>query len=810
MINNIETKQFKALYPAYQEFDSKVLTRVKAMHLALPPYLDNSKLVYSLETIYKMLFNKYSNFFARNDDEKQHDLMVNAMQELLPALYLKSLKLSTDALNKLSIDEILSNIQRTYNEDPDNNYASTETTYSSTPKGDDAGSFTLTSPKDKNITNRKDKTVRIKEYKNLLDKYKILGDIDASGLVMAFCNDMAVSSLWRLADMHTVQVIQGHDGADGKSGAEWLTDHYSDITDFSNKAHNYEVVKYNINKDGSNNSEGFVYLIKVGSEVKEIRTWEEAKKFFEAELSKNLTYVNSELAKLSFTNLGNWLKGLNRSNIALMDFDLITGTGNPGGIGDSPIIDIGTLDTQQEREAFLKVAKDETSYHFKFGGEDYEVRTTSVVTDTAVTFRGTRTTTHSDGNEIIEVVRGIITPTLISDQLSSLRVESVIMPFIKPADQYDATEATPVAVTKQLVKDGRSLNDFEEAYGIIGNQIESKYDDTTKEKTWRFGKFIKSNEVFTIGHPMEDGMYVSFYDDFNNWIAFTLHDGFEKHITFKRSILVNGVPTIKQTTATLRVSKINDWDNAWNGAGVPTGTDEGWKVLIFNIKDGQSGDAIIESHVLTPTHMKLDMLAPVVNDVVVEEEAVVPDVPKDFLIDTDNDLGKSSKNKEMALQYNITDSLGNTFLSYNRNSSQIINLPANKTIYDITKISGYTNNKYKWYDVDNEGNLQKRLSYLTLDNHTMFGNGCKIIVENHRSDDHDNLTFTEYLVFEVRPVIENGVMNIHKLHLTNKGIITGGGDNTLKVLVDNSQDPNTEIAQAAHIHYINIWFRGGA
>lgn len=515
---------------------------------------------------------------------------------------------------------------------------------------------------------------------------------------------------------------------------------------------------------------------------------------------------------LSLINLEKWLMGQNTADIALLDFDLIggTGTGNPGGLGDTQSFEVGTLDTQQEREDFLKIVKDETYYHFKFGGEDFEVRTTNVVADTSATFRGTRTTTHSNGDEIVEYVKGIITPTNISNQLSSIRVESVITPFLKPADQYDATEIAPLAVMEQLVKDGRSLNDFEEAYGIIGNQIESKYDDTTKEKTWRFGKTIKSNEVFTTGHPMEDGMYVSFYDDFNNWIPFTLHDGFEKNITFKRSILVNGSPTIKQTTATLRVSKINDWDNAWNGAGVPTGTDEGWKVLIFNIKDGQSGVAITESHVLTPTHMKLDMLAPVVNDEVVEEEAVVPDVPKDFLINTDNDLGKSSKNKEMVLQYNVADSLGNTFTSYNRNSSQVINLPANKTIYDITKISGYTNNKYKWYSVDNEGNLQKRLSYLTLDNHTMFGNGCKIIVENHRSDDHNELTFTEYLVLEVRPVIENGVMNIHKLHLTNKGIITGGGDHTLKVLVDNAQDPNTEIAQAAHIHYINIWFRGGA
>lgn len=86
-----------------------------------------------------------------------------------------------------------------------------------------------------------------------------------------------IGGVWTLTISDLLELVKG---ADGALKPIWLTDKYADITDFSQRGANYEVVMYNINKDGFNNSEGFVLLVKVGSEIKEIRTYEELIKLF--------------------------------------------------------------------------------------------------------------------------------------------------------------------------------------------------------------------------------------------------------------------------------------------------------------------------------------------------------------------------------------------------------------------------------------------------------------------------------------------------------------------------------------------------
>lgn len=70
-----------------------------------------------------------------------------------------------------------------------------------------------------------------------------------------------------------------------KNSNEWLTDKYADISNFGNLAPDYTVVKYNINADGTNNDDGFVFLVKTPSGLQEFRTWSEVVAYVTAQIN---------------------------------------------------------------------------------------------------------------------------------------------------------------------------------------------------------------------------------------------------------------------------------------------------------------------------------------------------------------------------------------------------------------------------------------------------------------------------------------------------------------------------------------------
>ncbi len=205
----VTLKQFRELYPDSSTFNAKITTPLIDLFPVKPDYLDESKTYYSFKAIYTMLFNKYSEFYAINEEEKQHQLMQNALLHLLPTLYIRTKALSNEALGNLNPDNLLASYERYYNEDADNKYASTETTYSSTPDdSQNSGTFNLENVREKNITNRKDLTVRRREMINLIDKLTSLSKVNVSGHVLSFVNSMEISSLWRRvpADETTLNV----------------------------------------------------------------------------------------------------------------------------------------------------------------------------------------------------------------------------------------------------------------------------------------------------------------------------------------------------------------------------------------------------------------------------------------------------------------------------------------------------------------------------------------------------------------------------------------------------------------------------
>lgn len=121
-------------------------------------------------------------------------------------------------------------------------------------------------------------------------------------------------------------------------GIPWLDEAgYADITDFGNNAKNYEVVKYNINADGTNNNAGFLFLIKTSSGIKEFRTYGEIKDYVDYHLllANKKIDVNSstinEIIDVIQTIENTWTGSENAHGI-----DLATLTGDKGAFDLTP------------------------------------------------------------------------------------------------------------------------------------------------------------------------------------------------------------------------------------------------------------------------------------------------------------------------------------------------------------------------------------------------------------------------------------------------------------------------------------------
>lgn len=152
------------------------------------------------EMIYNALKVRYSRFTSLNDDETQNGLMTLALINVLPALYVKSLQFKTEVLEQLDPENILSNEDRRYNDEPDTKYAITETSYSQVPGDMPSGTFKLDKGLEKNVTSRKDSTIKIRKMSDLLSKYEKLTGINAGGLLLDFINTVEISSLWQYFD----------------------------------------------------------------------------------------------------------------------------------------------------------------------------------------------------------------------------------------------------------------------------------------------------------------------------------------------------------------------------------------------------------------------------------------------------------------------------------------------------------------------------------------------------------------------------------------------------------------------------------
>lgn len=118
--------------------------------------------------------------------------------------------------------------------------------------------------------------------------------------------------------------VPGAPGTPGQNGPAWLSDNYADLQDFIDNAPNNAKVKYNINKDGTNNVKGYTELVKVGANVVQIITKEEIDLLLDAIeiLLNKKVQITSEGANLpnGVTLSYNLVKGSDGNVYALVPF----------------------------------------------------------------------------------------------------------------------------------------------------------------------------------------------------------------------------------------------------------------------------------------------------------------------------------------------------------------------------------------------------------------------------------------------------------------------------------------------------------
>lgn len=516
--------------------------------------------------------------------------------------------------------------------------------------------------------------------------------------------------------------------------------------------------------EGLGDNESAFGYIENGTTYKLLRTWDEAKTYIDGEVTKK--------ADLADAQSNAWAK---LTSVQKRTFTATPGTPAPTADG---ITSWGDLEDDTIRADFMSKAVVDDWYTVLLGSKPAIINIKSGDKTTNFLFTGQSINSGAAG-ETIEAIQGNITSVNVSHRTATYTGDFYSSSLNIP-EGYAPTQYLPKATVEHMISNATSTQ-FNNTLIISGNQVERKNasDDSTTE--WRHGNSIASTLLST-GHPIIEHSTIEYIDDYNN----VIHVIYSENKTYKATLVYpEGI-----VNCDINVVKITDWDNAWDGTGVPTGTDAGWKITFSNPVDA-NGATTTFHHASTPIRMKL---------VGVNDDTTVVDMPTDFFENFDNVIGKSIDVDELWLQYNTTDSLGNTFTNYGPHAPakfNVFTLPAGRTIYDIEMIRTYSNNKTKWYAEYNGRYMPDRLKYLTKANVDIFGDNCKIDVKINRVDDM-GASWAEFNGWEIRPVIENGVLVPGKVHGTNKGIYTASDGGNFRLLGTGND-----------VHYMVFKFKGG-
>lgn len=342
------------------------------------------------------------------------------------------------------------------------------------------------------------------------------------------------------------------------SGLPWLTDSYADLTEFGNSAPLNTVVKYSVNADGTNNSQGFLFLVKTSGGLKEFRTWQEAK----AELDKKADQTEVDSLKAEVSQLA-------------ADIQVIENawTGNQL-MPSSGTSDLSAL--QGDKGAFDFTADKKLIVTFGTNGH--------AVTDTIILKVGTQGSYHLIGEGIDATFGATIADT-----------------GVVTIKNFTSTGTTAIAMTDLTVKEIEQNPKVAASVGSLGSgTLEDIYktargiDVTDSDKNYanidELGKLMKQNFI-TNGEKMVKTADTITLTDFQ-----TDHNGISTgkvQYTDSQSGILTGQYDLDITDAGVLVTytygtraniwnRLSAWQSAFGGKALHTGT-----TVTYNFKSTQ-------------------------------------------------------------------------------------------------------------------------------------------------------------------------------------------------------------------------------
>lgn len=148
--------------------------------------------------------------------------MILALTQLLPELYLQTIRLAKTFTDKLEVDGLMSNVSTAYNKDADSNFATSESKVGKTPSGTDQAGFNNLGGKTSGITQviTKDKTIRKSEYQNIGASFDAVGFKQISAKFNQFLGHRLFANIFHSAETGIEYIYEkGEKGEKGDTGS---------------------------------------------------------------------------------------------------------------------------------------------------------------------------------------------------------------------------------------------------------------------------------------------------------------------------------------------------------------------------------------------------------------------------------------------------------------------------------------------------------------------------------------------------------------------------------------------------------------
>lgn len=277
--------------------------------------------------------------------------------------------------------------------------------------------------------------------------------------------------------------------------------------------------------------------------------------------------------------------------------------------GITPLYTFGDIADAAQRALLMSTVVPEGEYSFKLNGSVFRGVVITKIgdgTNPGDSVRLSGQYYHDGINEDLTVVITTANESEIQNEHKAARFK---FPTVYQVTAYSGLDALPKDVIQELINSGLSSVSDQRLYLVLtGNQIESTLAPDGSEILLRMGTHLTSTRVSNNIHELFENSIVRFKDDYGKTmdIKMTAYDS-AKEVIDNGEVLTD-THNVRQTIFDAagqvvgsffpKVTKITDWDNSWNGAGSPAGTDAGWKIELTDPRDKDGNTTTFPSRLI--------------------------------------------------------------------------------------------------------------------------------------------------------------------------------------------------------------------